>query len=175
MESCNIDSTGSKSRLAWTSATEKKNQCTKSAERTTLYDIAKQEYATKLMEGVGKIPVLTETKFGQAFRSPLKEGWALLRPAKKKYRFNEKQKNYLTDKFNIGHETGHKADSEIVAKEMRRARDPSGERMFKISEFLSQSQQISSYFSRLTAKSRQQQQQQQQQQHLFTSYLNCSQ
>ena len=92
MESCNIDSTGSKSRLAWTSATEKKNQCTKSAERTTLYDIAKQEYATKLMEGVGKIPVLTETKFGQAFRSPLKEGWALLRPAKKKYRFNEKKK-----------------------------------------------------------------------------------
>ena len=43
------------------------------------------------MEGVGNIVVLTKTKFGQAFRSPLKEGWAL-KEAKKKYRFNEKKK-----------------------------------------------------------------------------------
>ena len=43
---------------------------------------------------------------------------------------------------------------DVVAKEMRRARRPNGERLFAATEFLS-AQQISSFFFRLAAKARQ--------------------
>ena len=46
-----------------------------------------------------------------------------------------------------------KLDLDVVAKEMRRARGPNGDRLFAITEFLS-AQQISSFFSRLAAKAR---------------------
>ena len=82
-----------------------------------------------------------------------KEGWALKR-AKKAERFNEAQKSYLEAKFNIGQSTGKKLDPDVVAKEMRRARGPSGDRLFAVTAFLS-AQQISSFFSRLAAKARQ--------------------
>ena len=68
-------------------------RCTKSAERATLLDLAKKEYASRLMEGVSKIPVLSQIASSETTRVPLKEGWAL-RQAKKAYRFNEKQKRY---------------------------------------------------------------------------------
>ena len=73
---------------------------------------------------------------------------------KKPYRFNEKQKSYLLDKFNIGQETGRKMDPEVVAREMRREKDSNGERVFAMAEFLTP-QQVSSFFSRLAAKTRQ--------------------
>ena len=57
--------------------------------------------------------------------------------------------------MNIGQATGRKLDPDVVAKEMRRARGPDGERLFIATEYLSP-QQISSYFSRLSAKLRQQ-------------------
>ena len=82
-----------------------------------------------------------------------KECWAL-KGAKKAERFNEAQKSYLEAKFNIGQSTGKKLDPNIVAKEMRRARDPNGDRLFPVTTFLS-AQQISSLFSRLAAKARQ--------------------
>ena len=50
------------------------------------------------------------------------EGFAL-KQVKKVYRFNEKQREYLTARFTIGQESGKKVDEEIVATEMRRARD----------------------------------------------------
>ena len=84
----------------------------------------------------------------------LTEGWAL-RPTKRAYRFSEKQKAYLTAKFNIGQSTGRKVDASLVARDMRRAYSSNGERLFKSSEFLT-AQQISSYFSRLSATVRQQ-------------------
>ena len=48
-----------------------------------------------------------------------------------------------------------KVDASLVACDMRRAHGSNGERLFKSTEFLT-SQQISSYFSRLSATTRQQ-------------------
>ena len=59
----------------------------------------------------------------------------------------------MGDKFRIGQETGHKADPEQVAREMRYARNERGERRFKVDEFLTAGQ-IQSFFSRTAAKLR---------------------
>lgn len=80
--------------------------------------------------------------------SIVEEGWAL-KETKKSYRFNETQKA----KFNIGQATGRKLDGETVAREMRRSSGPDGNRLFRVSEFLT-AQQVSSFFSRIAAKSR---------------------
>ena len=84
--------------------------------------------------------------------SKAEEGWAL-KEARKSYRLNEAQKSYLEAKYNIGQTTGRKLDAETVAREMRRSIGPDGNRLFRVSEFLT-SQQVSSFFSRLAAKSR---------------------
>ena len=51
----------------------------------------------------------------------------------------------------MGQTTGRKLDADIVAKEMRNALGSDGRRFFTSSEFLTL-QQITSYFSRLSAK-----------------------
>ena len=118
-------------------------KCTKSVERETMLDQAKEQYVTRVLEGVGKIPALTSISVSTTKTTEeLKEGWAL-KQVKKPYRFNEKQKSFLVSKFNVGQDTGHKMDPEIVAREMHRERDAQGERLF--SEFLT-SGQISSFF-----------------------------
>lgn len=129
-------------------------RCTKSVERTTLLDKAKEQYAERILEGVGKIPVLPEIAAPSATKEPLKEGWAL-KQTKKPYRFNDKQKSYLVSKFNIGQDLGRKMGPEVVAREMRREKDSSGVRLFRVNEFLTPLQ-ITSFFSRLAAKIRQQ-------------------
>ena len=129
-------------------------RCSKSVERASLLDLAKVGYAERLLEGAGKIPVLPEITASSTAKQRLKEGWAL-KPMKKPYRFSEKQKSYLVGKFNIGQDSGHKMDPEMVAKEMRREKDSNGVRLFLMSEFLSPLQ-VSSFFSRLAAKIRQQ-------------------
>ena len=128
-------------------------RCTKSVERANLLDYAKVEYAARLSDGVGKIPVLPARAVTTSTIAALNEGWAL-KQMKKPYRFNEKQKSYLLDKFNIGQETGRKMDPEVVAREMRREKDSNGERVFAMAEFLTPLQ-VSSFFSRLAAKTRQ--------------------
>ena len=62
---------------------------------------------------------------------------------------------YPEAKFNIGQESDMKVHAETVAKEMRRARASNGERLFRVSEFLT-AQQVASFFSRMVAKIRQQ-------------------
>ena len=101
------------------------------------------------------MPTITATS-SSATESPVarSEGWAL-KQAKKAYRFNEEQRQYLEAKFNIGQESGMKVDAETVSKEMRRARASNGERLFRVSEFLT-AQQVASFFSRMAAKVRQQ-------------------
>ena len=114
-------------------------------------DLAKLGYQQVLEEGVGVVPTLRTTSVAnKQSRERLTEGWAL-RPAKKAYRFSEKQKAYLTAKFNIGQSTGRKVDASLVARDMRRAHGSNGERLFKSTEFLT-SQQISSYFSCLSCQ-----------------------
>ena len=130
-------------------------KCIRSLEKHTLMDLAKLGYQQVLEEGVGVVPTLrTSSVASKQSRERLAEGWAL-RPAKKAYRFSEKQKAYLTAKFTIGQSTGRKVDASLVARDMRRAHSSNGERLFKSTEFLT-SQQISSYFSRLSATTRQQ-------------------
>ena len=120
-------------------------------------DLAKQQYASRLQEGVGILPTLqvAVAHHPSSQESSAKEGWAL-KEVKKPYRFSKNQKGYLEAKFNVGQASGRKLDGEVVAKEMRRARNEDGNRLFGESEFLSP-QQISSYFARLAAKLRQKQ------------------
>ena len=129
-------------------------RCSKSLERQTLLDIAKTQYAFLLEERVGKMPTLKsrELHVTDVSISKAEEGWAL-KEARKSYRFNEAQKSYLEAKYNIGQTTGRKLDAETVAREMRRSIGPDGNRLFRVSEFLTP-QQVSSFFSRLAAKSR---------------------
>ena len=129
-------------------------RCSKSLERQTLLDIVKTQYALLLEEGVGKMPTLKsrELHVTDVSISKAEEGWAL-KEARKSYRFNEAQKSYLEAKYNIGQTTGRKLDAKTVAREMRRSIGPDGNRLFRVSEFLTP-QQVSSFFSRLAAKSR---------------------
>ena len=94
-------------------------------------DLAKQQYSSRLQEGVGLLPSLqAPASAGSSIQGQtVKEGWAL-KELKKPYRFNEKQKAYLEAKFNIGQSTGRKVDPDVVSKEMRRARGTDGERLF---------------------------------------------
>ena len=125
-------------------------KCTKSLEKQTLLDLAKLGYQQSLEEGVGVVPTLrTVSVTNKQSTAALTEGW-VLRPTKTAYRFSEKQKAYLTAKFNIGQSTGRKVDASLEARDMRRAYSSNDERLFKSSEFLT-SQKISSYFSRLSA------------------------
>lgn len=93
--------------------------CTKTLERQTLSDIAKVKYASLLQEGVA-IPHIQPTTFTKdsiiSSSSFSVEGWAL-RGTKKVYKFNEKQKEYLEAKFDIGQSTGRKINPEVVAIE----------------------------------------------------------
>jgi len=45
------------------------------------------------------------------------QGWAL-KGTKKATCFNENQRQYLDNKFQIGQESGHKADPEKVSRDM---------------------------------------------------------
>ena len=78
-------------------------------------------------------------------------GWALKSSQGGKTRFSDKQRDYLTSKFQIGEETGQKASPAQVSRMMMTAKDPSGNPMFSSSEFLTV-QQITSFFSRLASK-----------------------
>lgn len=131
--------------------------CKLSPERYSMLDLAKQQYAYRLHEGVGPLPSLkaSGSDVSSSCQQTANEGWAL-KEAKRVDRFNDNQKSYLQAKFNIGQATGRKLDPEVVAKEMRRARATDGERLLLVEEFLSP-QQISSFFSRMAAKVRQQQ------------------
>ncbi len=78
-------------------------------------------------------------------------GWALKSGQGTRSRFTEKQKNYLIQKFEIGESSGMKLNATTVAKSMLSAKDSNGMKLFTKDEFLT-SQQISGFFSRLSAK-----------------------
>ena len=77
------------------------------------------------------------------------EGWAL-RKTRKSVVFSEKAKNYLRGVFFKGEETGKKANGSEVATRMRTLRSANGEKMFGKTDWLTE-QQITRYFSRLSA------------------------
>ena len=129
--------------------------CALCPEKFSLLDLAKQEYASRLQEGTGLVPWLhfpASQVLADSCRA-CKEDWAL-KEAKKTERLNEAQRSFLEAKFNIGQSAGKKLNPDVVAKEMRRARSPNGDRLFAVTALLS-AQQISSFFYRLAAKARQ--------------------
>ena len=95
---------------------------------------------------------LTEDLSVTTDRQVLQKDWALKVPTRAT-RFPDKVRNYLQEKFDVGHATGHKADSLQVSIDMRCARDELGRHLFAASERL-QTQQIRSFFSRLAAAQR---------------------
>ena len=127
----------------------------RSLEHETLLDKAALGYASRLEKqhvGVPQMQLFTRSESGQPVQHPVLEmGWALKSSQVKRKRFTEKQKNYLIDKFKIGEMTKQKLDATSVAKAMMCAMDVNGKRLFDSSEYLT-SQQISSFFSRLSSK-----------------------
>ena len=83
------------------------------------------------------------------------QGWAL-KATKKSTRFQEKVKDFLTDKFNEEVETGRKADPMQVSTEMRHLTDETGKLVFSSQEWKT-TRQITSFFARLSAHQRQRQ------------------
>ena len=65
----------------------------------------------------------------------------------------ENQKKYLSNVFDIGKQTGQKADPRTVSLSMRKARNTDGSYIFDASDYLS-AKQIS-FFSRLARKRKQ--------------------
>lgn len=129
-------------------------KCKFVTERRTLLDKAKLKYREKLEDGTSQLPSLTtpsqSSESSSVESSP--KGWAL-RTSKKGGRFNCNQRQYLDEKFQLGQQTGHKADPEQVSVDMRRAKNLDGTRKFTVDEYLS-AQQIKAYFSRTNAKLR---------------------
>ena len=128
-------------------------KCKIRSERHTLLDSAKVFYFQKLQEGTTAQPTLAAPTTSEVrLEPPLTQGWAL-KGTKMGTRFNENQRQYLDDKFQIGQESGHKADPERVSRDMRYAKTDNGQRRFTMDEFLT-AQQIQAYFSRTSAKLR---------------------
>ena len=70
------------------------------------------------LERAGVMPTLHQAPDSTATRTtPQKEGW-VPKVAKKPYRLNTAQKDFLTSKFNIDQETGLKQDADVVARQM---------------------------------------------------------
>lgn len=89
-------------------------------------------------------------------RQPLVMGWAINKTHTASARFSKRVKDYLTGKFVIGERTGRKADPAQVEKDMRSARNPSNERQFSCTDWLTKPQ-IQGFFSRLAASRRKEQ------------------
>ena len=85
----------------------------------------------------------------------LSEGWALHKTPGVSTQFSSKVRKYLTTKFDIGEQSGQKADPHQVSLEMRNSRDINNEKLFTRQEWLTRGQ-IKGFFSRLAAVKRRQ-------------------
>ena len=84
---------------------------------------------------------------------PLKTGWALQKPRNSGIRFSERVKQYLQSSFDLGVQTGRKADPAQVSADMRNVKTAEGQRAFSQEEWLTKVQ-IKWFFSRLAAAQR---------------------
>ena len=120
-------------------------------------DVIRKKWAVK----VGDLQTIRETHASTSASDDLptasddlhirQQGWAL-----KSTRFQEEVKDFLTDKFNEGVETGRKADPMQVSTEMRHLTDETGNLVFSSQEWKT-IRQITSFFARLSARQRQRQ------------------
>ena len=122
-------------------------------EHATLLNKAVLGYADRLQEQSGGIPQIQQVRkrLNPSNHPCLPMCWALKSSHVKRTRFTEKQRNNLSSKFRIGETTGQKADAASVSTSMMTARGGNGKRLFTSSDFLT-SQQVSSFFSRLSSK-----------------------
>lgn len=121
-------------------------------ERMSLLDRAMLQYAENLESGASVVEKSKDT--GRNNSNVVKQvemGWALKQSVSNRRRFNESQKKYLRDIFDLGEQTGRKADPNQVSKLMRKAQKEDGSLLFSAEEYMT-TQQISSYFSRLSSK-----------------------
>lgn len=122
-------------------------------ERQVLRDFAIDEYARQIESSqlFSSFANVAETQRNEDDRATvdaanaLRVGWALKQKRKVK-RFSQKQKDYLTTKFNEGAETNRKYNPQDVAKNMRR--DP----QFPSRDDWLTATQIASFWSRLSAQ-----------------------
>lgn len=123
-------------------------QCEHQLEKEALSDKSKIIYAKKLSNAPLCCPDMTaENVFEDDSLVNRCCGWAL-KSKKKKTVFNQKQKDFMIEKFQIGKRTGSKVDANTASEEMR-----SGHLGFSKDEFLT-GQQIGSYFCRLAQQDR---------------------
>ena len=122
------------------------------AKKITLIDRAKKGYARGLEMQYGVVPSKTSAcvLLEEENDKVSEKGWALAQE-KSKSKFSDRQKAYLTKKFEEGEKSGKTLKADQVAQDMRRVRDEIGMRVFTIEEFLT-SKQVASFFSRLAAK-----------------------
>ena len=121
-----------------------------------LYDRLRRDWASKFSSLVTESKVSATTEYASVRESTIElcdMGWALQKPRGGGTRFSEKVKEYLKTRFDIGEETGRKADPAQVAAEMRKARETDGTRRFERSEWLTKAQ-VQGFFSRLASSKR---------------------
>ena len=125
--------------------------------KESLYDKLRRDWVdhfqTLTIQGKGLTGASAVVTESLPSTSPLPKGWALHKKCGSA-RFPEKVRRYLTQKFNIGQDTGRKEDPAQVAKDMRTASTIDGERMFDRTEWLSKCQ-IQGFLSRLSASIKQ--------------------
>ena len=125
----------------------------------SVYDRVRRDYAAKFASvdvAQKTSPVTLPSSSETPNRQPLEMGWAISKRHTACTRFSKRVKEYLTRKFDIGERTGRKADPAQVEKEMRTARNPSNERQFSCTEWLTKTQ-MQGFFSRLAASRRKEQ------------------
>ena len=122
----------------------------------SLYDNLRRDWATKFLSVTleSKLSLSTGEATGceQVGNEPCDLGWALQKPSGGGTRFSENVKGYLTAKFDLGEDTGRKADPAHVAADMRVARNSEGQRKFQRSERLSKAKYKVSFHGLQPAK-----------------------
>ena len=123
----------------------------------SLYDKIRKGWAAKFasvdVAHKQSTATLTASSAESAKAQPLQMGWAISKTHSGSTRFSPRVKAYLTGKFEIGEQTGRKADPAQVKKDKRNAQKPSNERLFSSKEWLTKSQ-IQSFLSRLAVSRR---------------------
>ena len=123
----------------------------RSLKQESMIGKAVRGYATRLKGQFAGVPQFGDrARAGQEAQSTTHKttvamGWGQKSSQGGKTRFSDKQRDYLTSRFQIGEETGQKASPAQVSRLMMTAKDASGNRMFSSSEFLTV-QQITSFF-----------------------------
>ena len=126
--------------------------------KETLYDKLRKDWVERFTTSVSITdkacaPIVANEDESASPHNPVQMSWALSNPHRGSSRFPDKVRSFLTSRFDIGEQTGHKADPQKVSTDMRNARDEQNNRLFTRDEWLTKTQ-IKAFFSRLTAKRR---------------------